>query len=101
MAAMTYTCPVDRTLESVYSNFDNELEDEVVKYLEDHAGQVHAHHAAWDFSGNVWLDLVSDRWVEDVWQYRMHVAQFISEPRNQGGTIMHVINKAIEEFGGR
>jgi len=59
------TKPTRQTDNSVYSNFDHELDKDVVDELKAAPGEVYAQHAAWQFCGYVWFD--GKDWHEDVW----------------------------------
>ena len=76
---------------SVYSNFDHELDDDVVGELE--KGGCHAAHAAWNFNGSVWFDPEDGQWYEEVWVHGSPVEQF------HGATIMDVIQRANIDYG--
>jgi hypothetical protein len=77
--------------ESVFSNIDHELDDNLVGELE--KGDCFARHAAWNFNGSIWFDVGTGTWYEDVWVYQMKVEQFT------GDTIMGVIEQANAEYG--
>lgn len=85
------TCPPVQTANSIYSNMDNELDDDVAEFLKAHPNRFCAHHAAWDFSGNIWWD--GTQWWEEVWQYKVVVAT-CSSPELL--TLIHHVN---DEFG--
>lgn len=76
METMESQRPARETDESVYSNFDHQLDDEVRAQLErDH--DLCAQHGAWDFCGYIWTDGVL--WYEEVWRYRAPVDLRTSE----------------------
>jgi hypothetical protein len=77
--------------ESVFSNIDHELDDNLVGELE--KGHCFARHAAWNFNGSIWFDVATGTWYEDVWVYQAKVEQFT------GDTIMDVIQQANAEYG--
>jgi hypothetical protein len=86
--------PPQRELhETVYSNIDHDLDDNVVGELE--KGDCFARHAAWDFNGSIWFDVATATWYEDIWRYKMHTDQFTA------ATIMGVIEQANDEYGSR
>jgi len=78
--------------ESVYSNFDHEIDNKVVFELQ--AGDCFAFHAAWDYCGSVWFVPESRKWVEQVERYTVTI-DFIT-----GDTVEEVIQKTIDEHGG-
>ena len=59
------TKPPTEIAHAVYSNFDHELDAEVVKDLMSSPDECYAQHAAWNFCGYVWFD--GKTWHEDVW----------------------------------
>jgi len=77
--------------EEAYSNLDNTYgidEDEMKR-----TGRVYAHHA-WDYCGYVWYDRKTERFYEEVWQYKRPIALVT------GDTLDDVISETIREFGG-
>ncbi|WP_280319973.1 hypothetical protein [Nocardia wallacei] len=89
---MTAERPVAETCESVYSNFDHQLDSDVVRELSAAPGELCAQHAAYSFCGYVWM-LPDGRWVDQVWRYRTPVADYV------GDTIEAVIAEANDNHG--
>lgn len=83
--------PGSETDDSVYSNFDHELETEVVEQLESNPNLFCAQHAAYNFCGYIWFD--GERWREDVMRYGQTVDHIIAN------TIEELITEANERYG--
>ena len=91
---MANQMPVTEMADSVYSNYDHELDAKVVAELEAAPDALRAHHAAWDFSGQIWKG-VDGRWHELVWRYGVEVKVL------EGETIADVIKMANAEYGSK
>jgi len=52
---------------TVYSNFDHDLDNEVVEILKANPNELCAQHAAWNFCGFIWFD--GEMWWEEVRVY--------------------------------
>lgn len=76
----------------IYSNFDHEINKEVIAYLQDHPTFYGVHHA-WNFVGYVWYE--DGRWYEEVWQYQKVVNKLAA------WTAEGVINLTNVKYGSR
>lgn len=54
--------------DSVYSNFDHILDEEVKEQLIKNEGKLCAQHAAWNFCGYIWFS--DGKFHEEVWEYK-------------------------------
>ncbi len=78
-----------RTDDEVYSNFDHVLDVSVVALLESET--LRAHHAAWDFSGQVYKQ--DGRWFEEIRCYGAVVDLL------EGDSAEDVIEQANAKYG--
>jgi hypothetical protein len=92
MTEIADTLPANCTDEPVYSNFDHELDADVVRQLAAAPGELHAQHSARDFCGYVW-QRKDGRWVDQVWRYGAPVQDFVCD------TVEAVIKDALDEYG--
>ncbi|MGW4718847.1 hypothetical protein [Nocardia sp. NPDC004260] len=92
MTNATETRPAACAGDSVYSNFDHELNADVVRQLAAAPGELHAQHAAWDFCGYVWA-LPDGRWVDQVWRYNAPVEDIV------GDSVEEVIERVNDIYG--
>jgi len=81
----------EETKESIYSNFDHELDNKVVKLVETHPNKLYAQHAAWNFCGYVWFN--GQQWKEEVWQWNSPVEILVAD------TIKNLIDSVNAQYG--
>jgi hypothetical protein len=79
------------TFNTIWSNFEGILDEEVVKLLE--VGDCHALHAAWDYAGYVWFDPDSQTWYEEIWRYGDRLSTI------SGDSPTNVIAQAMAGYG--
>ena len=79
--------PKGGELDTVYSNFDHLLDEEIAKQLESNSGKVYAQHAAWDFCGYIWHD--DGKWYDEtlvLWLTTTSIRRRHHQGRNRAGT---------------
>lgn len=79
-------------LDTVYSNFDHRLEEDIAKQLEEKSGKAFAQHAAYNFCGYIWH--ADGKWHDEVWVHGAPVHVY------EGDTIKAVIEAAVDQHGG-
>jgi len=79
------------TDESVYSNFDHELNQTIVAKLQENPNKIYAQHAAWDFCGYIWFD--GTLFHERVLRYHQLVAE------EKDADIGNLIEKINDRWG--
>lgn len=65
------SAPPEIAHDTIYSNFDCEIDNNIVELLKENPNVLSARHAAWDFAGTVWFD--GTMWHEEIWQYHSFV----------------------------
>ena len=81
---------MEEELGSVYSNFDHELDKEIMAQLMANP-KCFARHAAWNFNSLVWFD--GKLWHEEVWRYNCPMREYTGED------LKELIDEINDEYG--
>lgn len=83
--------PLEQTEDPVYSNIDNELDEEVVKELRDFPNRRYSQHSAYSFCGYIWFD--GSNFLEEIWVHKNRVDLL------ENKDIKELIKEANSEYG--